>query len=91
MYIEQTPTRIFIRFNNTIMFDGNSAVLKEEGKQVLNKFMPGIKAVNKYIKSCSVSGHTAKAVSDVNDWDLSAGRAVSVIKYMDFNIFFVIF
>ena len=85
VYIEQTPTRIFIRFNNTIMFDGNSAVLKEEGKQVLNKFMPGIKAVNKYIKSCSVSGHTAKAVSDVNDWDLSAARASSVVKYMDYN------
>lgn len=67
------------------MFDGNSAVLKEEGKQVLNKFMPGIKAVNKYIKSCSVSGHTAKAVSDVNDWDLSAARASSVVKYMDYN------
>ena len=77
--------RIFIRFNNTIMFDGNSAVLKEEGKQVLNKFMPGIKAVNKYIKSCEVSGHTAKAVSEVNDWDLSAARASSVVKYMDYN------
>ena len=62
VYIEQTPTRIFIRFNNTIMFDGNSAVLKEEGKQVLNKFMPVTKSVNKYIKSCEVSGHTAFAV-----------------------------
>lgn len=85
VYLEQTPTRIFIRFDNTIMFDGNSAVLKDEGKQALNLFMPGIKAVNKYIKSCEVSGHTAKAVSDVNDWDLSAARASSVVKYMDYN------
>ena len=59
VYLEQTPTRIFIRFDNTIMFDGNSAVLKDEGKQVLNKFMAGIKAVKKYIKTCEVYGHTA--------------------------------
>ncbi len=85
IHIEQTPTRIFIRFDNMIMFDGNSAVLKEEGKRVLDKFMPGIKAVNSYIKSCTVSGHTAKAVSEVNDWDLSAARASSVVKYMDYN------
>ena len=85
IHLEQTPTRIFIRFDNTIMFDGNSAVLKASGKEALNKLMPGIKAVNSFIKSCSVSGHTAKAISEVNDWDLSAARASSVVKYMDYN------
>ncbi|MBQ2799647.1 MAG: flagellar motor protein MotB [Ruminiclostridium sp.] len=83
--IEQTPTRIFIRFDNTILFDGNSAVLKEEGKQAMNKIMPGIRATQEYIKSCSVSGHTAFAISEVNDWDLSAARASSVVKYADYN------
>lgn len=83
--IQQTPTRIFIRFDNTILFDGNSAVLKEEGKQAMNKIMPGIRAVNEYVKSCSVSGHTAMAISEVNDWDLSAARASSVVKYADYN------
>lgn len=85
IHIQQTPTRIFIRFDNRIMFDGNSAVLKEEGRQALKKIMPGINAVNKYIKSCSVSGHTAMALSEVNDWDLSAARASSVVKFMDYN------
>lgn len=84
--LQQTPTRIFIRFDNTILFDGNSAVLKEEGKRAMNKIMPGIKAVNQYVKSCSVSGHTAKAISEVNDWDLSSARASSVVKYMDYNL-----
>ncbi len=83
--IQQTPTRIFIRFDNTILFDGNSAVLKEEGKKAMQKIMPGIKAVNEYVKSCTVSGHTAFAISEVNDWDLSAARASSVVKYMDYN------
>lgn len=83
--IQQTPTRIFIRFDNTILFDGNSAVLKEEGKAAMNKIMPGIRAVKEYIKSCSVSGHTAFAISEVNDWDLSAARASSVVKYADYN------
>lgn len=83
--IQQTPTRIFITFDNRIMFDGNSAELKDEGKEALQLIMPGLKAVNSYIKSCNVSGHTAKAISEVNDWDLSAARASSVVKYMDFN------
>ena len=51
----------------------------------MNKIMPGIRAVKEFIKSCSVSGHTAMAVSEVNDWDLSAARASSVVKYADYN------
>lgn len=86
--VSQTSSgRINIRFDNAIMFDGDSAVLKDSGKKALRTVMPGIKAIGNYIKSIRVQGHTADVgFSAVNDWDLSAARACSVTKYMDFNV-----
>ncbi|MCR4779951.1 MAG: flagellar motor protein MotB [Ruminiclostridium sp.] len=83
---QSSAGRINIRFDNSIMFDGDSAVLKESGKKAIRTIMPGIGAIGEYIKSIRVQGHTAAvAFSTVNDWDLSAARACSVTKYMDFN------
>ena len=84
--VEQTSSsRIHIRFSNSIMFEGDSAVLLPSGKEALNLFTPGIKAIDEYIKNVLVQGHTAKGYSLVNDWDLSSARACSVIKYLDFR------
>lgn len=84
---QSSAGRINIRFDNSIMFDGDSAVLKESGKKALRTVMPGIKAIGNYIKSIRVQGHTAAVgFSAVNDWDLSSARACSVTKYMDFNV-----
>ena len=83
---QSSSGRINIRFDNSIMFDGDSAVLKETGKKAIRTIMPGIKAIGDYIKTIRVQGHTADVgFSAVNDWDLSAARACSVTKYMDFN------
>ena len=83
---QSSAGRINIRFDNAIMFDGDSAVLKESGKKALRTVMPGIKAIGNYIKSIRVQGHTADVgFSVVNDWDLSAARACSVTKYMDYS------
>ena len=84
---QSSSGRINIRFDNSIMFDGDSAILKDSGKKALRTVMPGIKAIGNYIKSIRVQGHTAAvAFSAVNDWDLSSARACSVTKYMDFNV-----
>lgn len=83
---QTSSSRINIRFDNSIMFAGDSAVLLDSGKKALKEFMPGIKAVGSYIKNIRVQGHTAEGLSAVNDWDLSAARACSVIKYMDFQV-----
>ncbi len=83
---QSSASRINIRFDNSIMFDGDSYVLKDSGKKALRTVMPGIKAVGQYIKSIRVQGHTAQGLSAVNDWDLSALRASSVTKYMDFQV-----
>ena len=83
---QTSASRINIRFNNSIMFDGDSAVLKDSGRKALRDIMPGIKAIGDYIKTIKVQGHTAEGFSAVNDWDLSAARACSVLKYMDFQV-----
>ena len=83
--VENGAAHINIRFDNSVFFEPNSAVLTQQGIDLLNGISPGIKAVKSSIRTCTVNGHTAKAISEVNDWDLSAGRAVSVVKYMDFR------
>lgn len=84
--VSQTSSaRINIRFNNSIMFEGDSAELLPSGREALKEFTPALKAVSSYIKSIRVQGHTAEGLSVVNDWDLSSARACSVVKYLDFQ------
>lgn len=83
--LEDGAAHLSIRFDNNVFFEPNSSVLTQSGKDLLDGIGPGIKAVKTSIKTCTVNGHTAKAISEVNDWDLSSGRAVSVVKYMDFR------
>lgn len=83
--VEKGAAHLNIRFDNNVFFEPNSAVLTQAGKDLLSSIAPGITAVKSAIRTCTVSGHTAKAISDVNDWDLSSGRASSVVKYLDFT------
>ncbi len=76
---------VTIRFKDGVLFKPNSAELTNQGRKAIGTFLPGIKAVNKYIGKIVVSGHTAAAVSEINDWDLSGARASSVLKYVDWK------
>lgn len=81
--IEQGAAHITIRFDSAVFFDGDSAYLKPEGRQVLDGIIPGIKAIKSSIRRNTVSGHTSVGTSSYNDWSLSANRAVSVVNYLD--------
>ena len=84
--VEQvSSTRIKITFSSSILFQPDSAVLIDKGREAIGMMLPGIRAIRDYIQSIEVTGHTAKSVSVVNDWDLSAARACSVVKYMDYQ------
>ncbi len=83
--VEAGVAHINIRFDSAVFFDGDSAVLKDSGKQVLNGIIPAIRMLQEAIARITVNGHTAKGLSAVNDWDLSADRACSVVKYMEFQ------
>lgn len=78
-------SQLRVRFDNAILFDGNSSYLKEEGKRAIDGMVPGIRALKNSISRNTVSGHTAYTTepSVVNDWNLSALRAVSVVNYLN--------
>ena len=81
--VEMSNTGVYMRFRDNIFFAGDSDVLLDEGKYILDVISDGIRSVNERIYAIKVSGHTAGASnSDVNEWSLSAGRANSVINYM---------
>lgn len=76
---------ITISFRDGVLFKPNSAELTNDGRRTINRFLPGIKALRDFIAQMIVSGHTAKALSDINDWDLSAARASSVLKHIEWQ------
>lgn len=83
--VEQGAAHVKLRFDDSVFFAPNSSELTERGREVLNGIAPALRAVEKSIMKVTVSGHTAAAISAVNDWSLSAGRAVSVVNYMEFR------
>ncbi|MDE6030755.1 MAG: OmpA family protein, partial [Oscillospiraceae bacterium] len=85
--VEQGSAYITITFDDDVFFEPNSYVLKDEGREVLNGIGVGLKAAQSFIKSCSVTGHTAKAISAANDWELSSLRACSVVNFMEYRVF----
>lgn len=82
--IEAGAAHVTIRFNDSVMFNPDSAVLTDEGRRIISKYAPVIKQANSSIEGLTVSGHTAKGFSDLDDYDLSAGRATSVQKLLNF-------
>lgn len=81
--VEMSKTGVYMRFRDNVFFAGDSDVLLEEGKYILEIISDGIRGINERILAIKVSGHTAGASnSDVNEWSLSTGRANSVINFM---------
>lgn len=81
--VEMSNTGVYMRFRDNIFFAGDSDVLLDEGKYILEVISDGIRQVNERIYAIKVSGHTAGASnSDVNEWNLSSGRANAVINFM---------
>lgn len=83
--VEKGAAHITIRFSNAVFFDGDSYILKIEGKEVLDGMIPAFKAVESSIRKATVSGHTSYGTSAQNDWTLSCLRACSVVNYLEFN------
>ena len=78
MALDQGASHLTIRFDNSVFFDGDSYILKQDGRKLLNDIIPALRAVDPMIHKMKVDGHTAKAPSSMNPLYLSAMRAVSV-------------
>ncbi|NCC16713.1 MAG: hypothetical protein EOM28_10245 [Clostridia bacterium] len=77
----------FITFRNNIFFDGNSDVLKQEGKSVLDQFSKVIDGVSDSIGEIQILGHTSQASpTEPNEIEsdrfLSSNRAAGVLVYI---------
>lgn len=83
----------FITFQNSIFFDGDSSVLKSEGKVVLDYLCAGLAGIPDEVGEIRVMGHTAQTWEDVQqiesavifDRELSADRATQVALYIQFQ------
>lgn len=77
----------FITFRNDIFFDGDSYVLKDNGKAVLNDLSVALGKTNDSIAEIQVLGHTSQAKPNeanevVSDRFLSSNRATVVLVYL---------
>lgn len=79
--------KIFISFNQIVFFDGDSPVLKEEAKPVLDSVSSMLSKAADSIDEVRVLGHTAQADPDhpnnvTTDRMLSSQRATNVVIYV---------
>lgn len=77
----------FISYRDKVFFDGDSPVLKQEGKKVLDAFAKVTKKAADSIKEIRVMGHTSQAdpkiPNDIGiDRLLSSERSANVVAYI---------
>ncbi len=81
----------FITFQNSIFFSGDSAVLRDEGKSILDYLGVGLKQVSDQIGEMRFYGHTARADNQKTpeslafDRKLSTDRASNVLLYVQYK------
>lgn len=89
--VEMYQDRMHIRFDSDVMFAPESAVIRPQGQDTLLRFASGIRAINPFIATAEVQGHTAPAPPGVNPrywgvanpWQLSSDRASVVTQLLD--------
>lgn len=78
----------FITFQNSIFFNGDSSVLRDDGKKILDFLCGGIKNIPDQIGEIRFYGHTARAggsttlAAQAFDRSLSSDRAKNVLLYV---------
>lgn len=81
--LEMSALGVYMKFRDNVFFKGDSDVLVDDGKYIIDVICDGIRQISDRIRSIQVSGFTAgSSTSTVDEWELSSGRASSVIQYM---------
>ncbi len=81
---------VFVSFNDSIFFDGDSAVVRAEGRAILDTIIGPLQEAAPYIDEVRVMGHTAQAsATDANniqvDRTLASDRSANVLIYIQQN------
>lgn len=81
---------VFIRFMDEMLFQPNSARLKNPNMEILNFVGIAIKSIENDVEMISVNGHTAEILENpnyaVSDRELSSARANVVLMYMEDSV-----
>lgn len=85
--IENSAAYLTLRFDSSVLFDGDSHILKDEGRQTLVKFSGMLHAMDPHIKKLTIAGHTSVGSSSVSDWNLSSLRACSVANFLESGVY----
>lgn len=86
--VHKADSYTFITFQNSIFFDGDSSILRPEGKNILDFLCGGIKDIPDQIGEIRFYGHTARASGATTlseqafDRSLSSDRAKNVLLYV---------
>lgn len=89
--VSQGDGYIFISFDDAVFFDGDSAYLRQDGRDILDSLIPALSEAGPYIDELRVLGHTAQAYADrpnatSGDRYLASNRATAVTIYLQDNI-----
>lgn len=81
---------VFISFNDAVFFDGDSYVVRDEGKSILDLVIGPLDIAAPYIDEVRVMGHTAQARADelnepTADRFLASARSATVLVYVQQN------
>lgn len=87
MSVTRGSGKVFISFNQTVFFNGNSPVLRKDAYPILDDVSEMLGSVAQSIDEVRVLGHTAQEVPDrANDVEvdrsLASNRATNVVIYM---------
>ena len=82
---------VFISFSDAVFFDGDSTVLREDGKELLDGIIPALDQCAPSIDQLRVLGHTAQVRADdpnpaPGDRRIASGRAATVAAYIQEGI-----
>ncbi len=88
--VSQVGEDVFIRLEDEMLFEPNSAVLRPEHRSVLQFVGESMKSVEPKAKMIAIHGHTAAIPGNpdyaVNDWLLSSARANAVVIFFEEDI-----
>lgn len=84
--ISSSDNAVYIRFKNDLLFDPDSAVLRENSRDMLDALGVMLNARQDDIMAIYINGHTAQAANSlINDRILSSSRADNVAIYLEEN------
>ena len=86
--VDMVGGKVYVSFNNSVFFQGDSSKLEESGQEILAKMCVLLDDAKKAIDEIRVQGHTAlytpnKPNEPRGDYRLAANRAIEVVLFLE--------